>query len=166
MANSNNGGERSFREEDYHAELMNFLRECGDMRSSSTGKSSLKQGLYAGGGAIAGGILLGPVGSLVGGVTGSIVGYMRSDPYEGYVQKLVRLSPTNQDKLVRAVGKVLSENAPTTTSADVLESPQSFRRTLWEFATKKHVRDEIWRLCREALEDGSGSSAHETVLTS
>ena len=151
-------------EEDYRAELWEFLQESRDMRS--TAKSSIKQGLWAGGGAVAGGLLLGPVGGLVGGVTGSLVGFFQSDDYDGAVQQLMKLPELRQNKLLRAVGQVLSGAAGDASVEDFWESPETFRRTLAEYAGRKQVRDQIWRLCTEAMKGDDDPSSPETNLTS
>ena len=57
-----------------YRELMQFLTESREMRKAATG--SVKQGICAAGGAIAGGFMLGPVGGLVGGIGGSIYGFL------------------------------------------------------------------------------------------
>uniref|UniRef100_A0A7S2Y3L1 Uncharacterized protein n=1 Tax=Entomoneis paludosa TaxID=265537 RepID=A0A7S2Y3L1_9STRA len=148
----------------YHAELMDFLQESTDMRTAA--KNSVKQGLWAGGGAMAGGMLMGPIGGMVGGVAGSLVGYYQSDDYDGVVQQLVKLPAARQSRLVRAVGKVLTD-ASSSTDNDFFESPQAFRNSLAEFAGRRDVREQIWRLCNEALNrDDSSATAPETVLTS
>eukprot|EP00527_Entomoneis_sp_CCMP2396_P009578 CAMPEP_0198138486 /NCGR_PEP_ID=MMETSP1443-20131203/1891_1 /TAXON_ID=186043 /ORGANISM="Entomoneis sp., Strain CCMP2396" /LENGTH=174 /DNA_ID=CAMNT_0043800277 /DNA_START=105 /DNA_END=632 /DNA_ORIENTATION=+ len=154
----------------YHAELMSFLRESRDMRTAA--KHSIKQGLWAGGGAMAGGLIMGPVGGLVGGVAGSLMGFMQSDDYDGIVQQLGKLPAAQQGRLVRAVGKVLTHASTTSAVGDLYNSPDGFRSTLTEYATKKSVREQIWKVCNEALAasgvggDNGSSSSPETVLTS
>ncbi|KAL7579619.1 hypothetical protein ACA910_007983 [Epithemia clementina (nom. ined.)] len=151
-------------EEDYRAELWEFLQESRDMRSAA--KSSLKQGLWAGGGAVAGGLMLGPVGGLVGGITGSLVGFFQSDDYDGAVQQLMKLPEVRQNKLLRAVGQVLSGAAGDSGVDDLWESPEVFRRTLAEYAGRTQVRDQIWKLCTEAMKGDDDPSSPATTLTS
>ena len=161
----NSNGNGGATEEDYQAELWEFLQESRDMRLAA--KNSLQQGLYAGGGAVAGGLLLGPVGGLVGGVTGSLVGFFQTPDYDGAVQQLVKIPQVRQSKLLRAVGRVLSSNVGTGDAAiDFWESPETFRRTLAEYASRRQVRDEIWRLCTEAIKGEDHPSSPEVVLTS
>ena len=80
---------------EYHSELMRFLRESSDMRS--TVGCTLKQAAIASGGAIAGAILLGPVGGLVGGIIANIVGFVLSDDYDGVITLINKLPPERKN---------------------------------------------------------------------
>ena len=86
--------------EDYGT-LLEFLTDHHPQQAS------LRQGLWAGGGAVAGGLLLGPAGGLVGGVAGSLVGYWRAPHYEGIVQQIQQLPPHRQERLLRQVRAAL-----------------------------------------------------------
>lgn len=74
---------------EYHSELMRFLSESSDMRNTARG--TLKQTAMAGGGAMAGSLLLGPVGGLVGGIVGSVAGFLYSDGYDGVLVSMTNL---------------------------------------------------------------------------
>ncbi len=76
-------------EEDVYNEFVTFLQSSKQMRE--TARNSMKQALWAGGAAFAGSIALGPVGGLVGGIGGSVIGYMRSDTYDGAVSSITQL---------------------------------------------------------------------------
>lgn len=128
-----------------YRELMQFLTESGDMRKAAQG--SVKQGLCAAGGAIAGGFVLGPVGGLVGGIGGSIYGFLTAGDYDGALVQIMKLESEQQKRLMSDVGGVLRAAGA---SAQQFESPEAFRDTLAEFASQSGVRDQIWRACIDA----------------
>jgi hypothetical protein len=131
-----------------YTELMEFLSNNQDMRKAA--KGSLQQSLYAGGGAMAGGMLLGPVGGLIGGVTGSLMGFFRADDYDGAVQQILQLEGARKARLVEQVHKVLLNAGA---SVQQFESAEAFRATLVEFASQRAVRDQVWRTCLESIQD-------------
>ena len=105
------GPNREERSAEMHASLMQWLTESDDMRK--TAKSSLKQSIYAGGGAFAGSFIGGPVGGLIGGVAGSIVGFLKSDDYDGLLLAVSKIDDVHRTKLVQvSVSKVQSESVP------------------------------------------------------
>ena len=105
------GPNRDQRSAEMHASLMQWLTESDDMRK--TAKSSLKQSIYAGGGAFAGSFIGGPVGGLIGGVAGSIVGFLKSDDYDGLLLAVSKIDDVHRTKLVQvSVSKVQSESVP------------------------------------------------------
>ena len=128
-----------------YRELMQFLTESGDMRKAAQG--SVKQGLCAAGGAIAGGFVLGPLGGLVGGIGGSIYGFLTACDYDGALVQIMKLEAEQQKRLMSDVGGVLRAAGA---SAQQFESPEAFRSTLAEFAAQSSVRDQIWKACIEA----------------
>jgi len=138
-----------------YRELMQFLTESGDMRRAAQG--SVKQGLCAAGGAIAGGFVLGPVGGLVGGIAGSIYGFLTTSDYDGAVQQILKLEGEQQTALMQDVGGVLRAAGAT---AQQFESPEAFRATLVDFASQAQVRDQIWRACVEATTHGNAEMAN------
>lgn len=75
--------------ERYYEELMSFMSESSSMRE--TAKSAVKQSLFSAGGAFAGSFLGGPVGGLIGGVAGSLIGYIKSDDYDGLIIALTKI---------------------------------------------------------------------------
>ena len=130
----------------YHHELMEFLVDNREMQKAA--KHSLKQGLYAGGGAVVGGLLGGPVGGLVGGIAGSIVGFFQSDDYNGVVQQLMVLPEERQVRLVRGVRQILATSGATTD----LRTVQGFKQGLIELASRRSVRDKVWNALMDAIE--------------
>ena len=81
--------DRNDEEDGVYNEFVTFLQSSKQMRE--TARNSMKQALWAGGAAFAGSIALGPVGGLVGGIGGSVIGYMRSDTYDGAVSAITKL---------------------------------------------------------------------------
>jgi hypothetical protein len=130
-----------------HGELIYFLTQSHEMRK--TAKSALKQGLYAGGGAIAGSFLLGPVGGLVGGIAGSVIGFFNSDNYDGAVLALTKIEGSRRNVLMQEVGKVLMVAGATTQQ---IASSEAFRSTLLHYAQDNTVRDGIWRACLHSIQ--------------
>jgi hypothetical protein len=134
-----------------HRVLMEFLSNNDEMKKAT--KNSLKFGLLAGGGAVAGGMLLGPVGGLIGGVTGSMIGFMQSDPYNGIVQQLVALEMSRKAQLMDAVKATLVDAGALRDSntLNAFSSAEAFRETLSYYASQRTVRDQIWKLCMDAI---------------
>lgn len=130
-----------------HQDLMNFLTNNSDMRAAA--KSSIKQGLYAGGGAVAGGFLLGPVGGLVGGIVGSIAGFFKSEDYDGAVLTLVKLPEPQKRVLMQRVGEVLILAGA---GASQIMTGPGFHDALVEFASRRSVRDDLWNACVQSLQ--------------
>mmetsp|Transcript_59881 Transcript_59881/g.177502 ORF Transcript_59881/g.177502 Transcript_59881/m.177502 type:complete len:168 (-) Transcript_59881:483-986(-) len=144
--------ERTARTDDYHSELVHFLTNSRGMRNTARG--SIKQSLYAGGGALAGSFLLGPVGGLVGGVAGSVVGYVKSDEYDGMVLSVLKLEDHRKKKrLVTEVWGVLGKAGAT---ARELETSVAFRESLVRLAERDDVRNGIWRACLHSIKDEDG----------
>lgn len=161
----------------YHAELMDFLTNNPDMRTAA--KHSLQHGLWAGGSAVAGGLLFGPVGGMVGGIAGSIIGFARSreqgnSSYDGIVQQLSKLHAVRRNRLVSAVWNIVQQqqqqqSTSTNTSTATLLSPERFRSVLVELAAQPRVREQIWRVCMDVVNDNTNdeySSTSASVLTS
>eukprot|EP00591_Stephanopyxis_turris_P010290 CAMPEP_0195519366 /NCGR_PEP_ID=MMETSP0794_2-20130614/14606_1 /TAXON_ID=515487 /ORGANISM="Stephanopyxis turris, Strain CCMP 815" /LENGTH=129 /DNA_ID=CAMNT_0040648505 /DNA_START=133 /DNA_END=519 /DNA_ORIENTATION=- len=123
----------------FHEELVGFLRDNHDMRK--TARNSLKQSLWAGGGAFAGSMLLGPVGGLVGGVAGSAAGYFMSDPYDGAVLAVLKLEEERRKVLMTEVRAVLMGAGAT---AQQLQSSDGFREAIFQFAEQDAVRNGVW----------------------
>lgn len=134
--------------DNHYETLMEFLTDNDAMRRTAVG--SMRQGLYAGGGAVAGGLLLGPVGGLLGGLAGSLVGYFRATDYHGAVQQIARLERGHRrDRLVQAVRLSLLHAGA---NARSFASPLQFQQVLLQFAGQSHVRDQIWKACVDSLE--------------
>ena len=96
------GPNREQRSAEMHAGLMEFLTESDSMRK--TAKNSLKQSLYAGAGAFAGSFIGGPVGGLVGGIGGSLVGFFKSDDYDGLLLAVSKIDDAHRTKLLKVSG--------------------------------------------------------------
>lgn len=131
-----------------HNELIDFLTNSGDMRK--TAKSSMKQALYAGGAALAGGFLLGPIGGLIGGIAGSVVGFVKADNYDGAVLNVSKLDGEQQKVLMKRVGQILVAAGATSTQ---LGSQSAFRDTLVSFCAKPKVREDVWNACIQSLQE-------------
>ena len=131
-----------------HNELINFLTNSRDMRQAA--KSSLKQAAYAGGAAMAGGFLLGPVGGMVGGIAGSIIGFFKSDNYDGSILAICKVDDAQEQILMKRVGQVLISAGAT---LQQLDSGTVFRDTLVNFASQSNVRDDLWNACIQSLQE-------------
>jgi hypothetical protein len=101
------------------------------------------------GGAMAGGLLLGPVGSMVGGIAGSIIGFIQSDNYDGALLAICKLDDGHKKTLVTRVGQILIASGA---SAQQLYSPDAFRDALVSFASQPSVRENLWNVCVESLQ--------------
>lgn len=131
-----------------HQELIDFLSNSQDMRRAA--KSSLKQAAYAGGAALAGGFLLGPVGGMVGGIAGSVIGFLKSDDYDGAILSISKLDDSQKQVLMRRVGEVLVTAGA---SAQQLGTTETFRSTLVDYASQRAVRDNLWNACIQSLQE-------------
>lgn len=130
-------------------ELIHFLTHSQEMRQ--TAKSSLKQSLFAGGGALVGGFLLGPVGGLVGGIAGSLIGFAQAGEYDGAVLAICKLEGSERHVLMEAVGQVLMSAGAT---ANQFQSSALFREKLIELAAQPTVRDQLWNACVQSARQG------------
>jgi hypothetical protein len=131
-----------------HNELIDYLTNSVDMRK--TAKSSMKQAMYAGGAALAGGFLLGPLGGMVGGIVGSVFGFLKADDYDGAVLCVSKLDSDNQRLLMQRVGQVLIAAGAT---SQQLGSQSAFRDTLVQFCSKPQVREDVWNACVQSLQE-------------
>jgi len=132
-----------------HRELMEWLTDNPEMRKAA--QNSLKQGALAGGAAVAGGLIAGPPGGLIGGILGSIAGFFVADEYDGVVQQMLNMNDT--DKKKRLMGQVQRVLLSAGATAKQLESTDAFRNALVEFAGQRNVRDQVWRACMDTLKD-------------
>ncbi|GKY98194.1 hypothetical protein MPSEU_000777200 [Mayamaea pseudoterrestris] len=132
--------------DDYHTELVEFLVHDPNMKHAA--RSAMKQGLGAAAGATLGGLIMGPLGGLVGGIVGSIAGFMSVDDYDGVVQQIVKLqSEAQKDRLIKGVRQVLLQAGATMPS-----SAAGFRGALMQFAQQRTVREQVWKLCMDAVD--------------
>lgn len=130
-----------------YGELVRFLTESQSMRQ--TAKSALKQSLWAGGGALTGAFLMGPVGGLVGGIVGSVVGFFKSDDYDGAILAIVKLDDEHKKALMTEVAQVLTVAGAT---AQQLQSADAFYAVLSQYAEQEAVRDGVWRACLHSIQ--------------
>jgi hypothetical protein len=132
--------------DDYHTELVEFLVDNPTMKHAA--RSAMKQGLGAAAGATVGGLILGPVGGLVGGIVGSIAGFLAVDDYDGIVQQVIKIqSEAQKERLIKGVRQVLM-----TAGASMPTSAAGFRSSLIELAGQRHVREQVWKLCMDAVD--------------
>lgn len=131
-----------------HGELITFLTQNGEMRR--TARSALKQSLWAGGGALTGAFLMGPVGGLVGGMFGSFIGFVRADQYDGAVQAIIALDGGRREVLCKEVAQVLVAAGATTRD---LQSAEAFRAALFQYAEQENVRNAMWQACLHSIQD-------------
>ena len=129
-----------------YSELVHFLTNSTEMRN--TAKSSIKQSLYAGSGALAGGFMLGPIGGLMGGIAGSLVGFVQADQYDGALLAICKLQGDQKQVLMTSVGSVLMTAGAT---AQQFETVEAFRDSLVELASHPTVRRELWNVCRQVV---------------
>lgn len=127
--------------------LMDYLSNSREMREVAT--SSLRQAMWAGSGALVGGFLLGPVGGLVGGISGSLVGFARSPSYDGMLVQLCQLNDEQKKMLLVRVGEVLITAGAT---AQSLDTTTAFRDALISYASQRSVRESLWDACIESLQ--------------
>ena len=123
-----------------HSELLSFLRSSEPMRK--TAKGTIKAGLIAGGSTMAGGLVFGPLGAMVGGILGSITAYINGDDYDGAIKTVTELLPERRDALVKEVSEILMTAGA---AAGSLEAEGRFLEALQEFAARPQVRDHVWR---------------------
>lgn len=129
--------------------IIEYVQNSTEMRTAA--KSSIKQGLWAGTGAVTGGMFFGPIGGLVGGIGGSIIGFLKSDNYDGMVLQLCKLDERQQHALVKDAGKILVGAGAT---IQTLSSVDGFRNALFLYASQQqHVRDELWNVCLSSLQE-------------
>jgi hypothetical protein len=131
-----------------HNELIYFLTRSPEMKKTT--RRAIQQAAYAGAGVLIGGIALGPVGGLFGGITGSFVGYVRSEDYQGAVAHIAKLSPEQRQRLLKAVGAVLLAAGATSPQ---LATAETFRTALITLAAQEPVRDAIWKTCFQSARE-------------
>ena len=134
-------------DDNHYSVLMQFLQNSRAMKETAQG--SLRQGLICGGSAVTGGLLLGPLGGLVGGVAGSIYGFLTSPNYEGVIQQFVQMEDTEQrQRLLKSVRLCLLHAGA---SAASFASPLQFQQSLVQLTEQPAVRDHIWKACMDAM---------------
>ncbi|XP_052280051.1 protein C19orf12 homolog isoform X2 [Dreissena polymorpha] len=93
----------------YYRHLMDLLETNQEIKKTS--KGIFKQMAWAAGGTCAGGLVAGPPGALIGGIAGSLIGYMKSDEYSSMLKILQNLTDKEKAELVRKVQELVGSTA-------------------------------------------------------
>ena len=96
---------------------------------------------YGAGGTMLGGVLAGPPGALIGGVAGSLIGYMTADEYQSMLKVMRNLSDKDKEKIAKKVQELVG-------SVGIEE--------LVRFIGTQVQRDALLHLLRNALSDLKG----------
>ena len=94
--------------------------------------------------------MLGPPGSLMGGIAGSILGYLKADDYDGCILAICKLDDDQKKILMKRVGQVLIASGAT---MQQLNSAEAFRESLVSFASRRSVQDDLWNACIQSLQE-------------
>jgi hypothetical protein len=89
------------------------------------------------------------LGGLIGGVAGSLMGFLQSDNYDGALTQIIQLEGARKDRIVQEVGKVLMTAGAT---AKQFETADAFRAALVQFASQRNVREQVWNACVQVVE--------------
>ncbi|KAK3089427.1 hypothetical protein FSP39_003524 [Pinctada imbricata] len=92
----------------YYNHLMKLLETNKELKKSA--KGIFKQVAWGAGGTIAGGMVAGPPGALVGGIAGSIMGYCMSDNYQAMLKVLKNLNDSEKEELVKKVQELVGSS--------------------------------------------------------
>ncbi|XP_061192421.1 uncharacterized protein LOC133200674 [Saccostrea echinata] len=120
----------------YYNQLMTILETNDELKKSARG--IFKQMAWAAGGTAVGGVLLGPPGAMVGGVAGSMIGYICSDEYTAMIKVLKNLNDEEKQKVVKAVQELVG-----TSSIEALT----------RFISQQVQRDMLLKLLRDFVGD-------------
>ncbi|XP_061181139.1 uncharacterized protein LOC133189758 [Saccostrea echinata] len=120
----------------YYNQLMTILETNDELKKSARG--IFKQMAWAAGGTAVGGVLLGPPGAMVGGVAGSMIGYICSDEYTAMIKVLENLNDEEKQKVVKAVQELVG-----TSSIEALT----------RFISQQVQRDMLLKLLRDFVGD-------------
>ena len=93
----------------YYNQLMTILESNEELKKSA--KGIFKQMAWAAGCTAVGGIMLGPPGAMVGGVAGSMIGYLCSDEYTAMIKVLKNLNDEEKKKVVKAVQELVGSSS-------------------------------------------------------
>lgn len=92
----------------YYNHLIELLETNEEFKKSFAG--ILKQVAWSAGGACAGGVLAGPPGALVGGIAGSVIGYLQTDSYDAMINVVKDLPDREKEELVEKIQMLVGEN--------------------------------------------------------
>ncbi|XP_069137841.1 protein C19orf12 homolog [Argopecten irradians] len=123
----------------YYGQLIEILETNPEMKKSA--KGIFKQVAWGAGGTAVGGVLLGPAGALVGGVAGSLIGYLKSDDYQAMIVVMKNLSDSEKEQIVKKVQELVG-------SVGIEE--------LVRFVGSQVQRDALLHLLRGCLSDLKG----------
>lgn len=93
----------------YYRQLLDLLETNEDIKRTIIGVFG--QMSWAASGAGVGGLVAGPPGALIGGIAGSVIGYMRSDDYSSMMGVLRGLTDEEKENLVNEVQGVVGSTA-------------------------------------------------------
>ncbi|CAL1535574.1 unnamed protein product [Lymnaea stagnalis] len=90
-------------------QLMGVLRENPELYKSTTG--IFKAVLWLAHGTVAGGIVYGPEGALIGGMVGSVIGFITSNEYQPMMKVLQGMDQEERDELLRKVHALVNDDS-------------------------------------------------------
>ncbi|WAR00879.1 hypothetical protein MAR_025251 [Mya arenaria] len=93
----------------YYKHLMEIMETNEEIKKTS--KGIFKQMAWAAGATCLGGVVAGPPGALVGGIAGSLLGYMQSDEYSSMLKVLRNLTDEDKQNLVNKIQELVGSSA-------------------------------------------------------
>ncbi|KAL3866371.1 hypothetical protein ACJMK2_043674 [Sinanodonta woodiana] len=89
----------------YYNYIVHILETHKELKKTSIG--IFRHMAWAASGVAVGGLVAGPPGALLGGIAGSVYGYLRSDDYQSLVTVVRALSDSEREELVRRVQELV-----------------------------------------------------------
>ena len=86
----------------------------------------------------------------MGGIVGSVLGFLKADDYDGAVLAITKLDEPQKKILMKRVGQILVAAGAT---AQQLNSSSAFRDALMSYASQKKVREDLWNACVQSLQE-------------
>lgn len=98
------------------SEAINYLtlvvdHVASNKKFSKTVKEVSKQAGCGAAGTVAGAVIAGPLGALIGGIAGSSIGYALTQPYDGILQHVLKMSKEEKAELVAQIRGMVGANA-------------------------------------------------------
>lgn len=93
----------------YYNHLMDILNTDEELRKTARG--IFKQLAWAAGGTAVGGVFAGPLGAMVGGMAGSLLGYHFSSDYESLVAVIRNLTEDEKQKIVQKIQELVGSTS-------------------------------------------------------